>query len=70
MDCASIKSNRYQGPAQFRAFTANPAGAAIVNAIGPIRQIVRDQPAVERRYLVIASGTPAQLGPVVQTQVE
>ena len=52
------------------AFTANPAGAAIVNAIGPIRQIVRDQPAVERRYLVIASGTPAQLGPVVQTQVE
>jgi len=52
------------------AFTANPAGAAIVNAIGPIRQIVRDQPAVERRYLVIAAGTPAQLGPVVQTQVD
>jgi hypothetical protein len=25
---------------------------------------------VERRYLVIAAGTPAQLGPVVQTQVD
>jgi YVTN family beta-propeller protein len=52
------------------AFTANPAGAAIVNAIGLIRQIVQDQTAVERRYLVIVSGTPAQLGPVVQTQVD
>ena len=52
------------------AFTTNPAGAAIVNAIGPIRQIVRDQAAVERRYLVIAAGTPAQLGPVVQTQID
>lgn len=52
------------------AFTANPAGAAIVNAIGPIRQIVGAATPVERRYLVIASGTPAQLGPVVQTQVD
>ena len=52
------------------AFTANPAGAAIVDAIGPIRQIVRAGTAVERRYLVIAAGTPAQLGPVVQTQVD
>jgi YVTN family beta-propeller protein len=52
------------------AFTANPAGAAIVNAIGPIRQIVRAGTPVERRYLVIAAGTPAQLGPVVQTQVD
>jgi YVTN family beta-propeller protein len=51
-------------------FTANPAGAAIVDAIGPIRQIVRAGTAVERRYLVIAAGTPAQLGPVVQTQVD
>jgi YVTN family beta-propeller protein len=52
------------------AFTANPAGAAVVDAIGPIRQIVRASTPAERRYLVIASGTPAQLGPVVQTQVE
>jgi hypothetical protein len=52
------------------AFTANPAGAAIVDAIGPIRHIVRAGTPVERRYLVIAAGTPAQLGPVVQTQVD
>jgi YVTN family beta-propeller protein len=52
------------------AFTTNPAGAAVVDAIGPIRQIVRASTLAERRYLVIASGTPAQLGPVVQTQVD
>lgn len=60
-----------RGPLEpLAAFTANPAGAAIVNAIGPIRQIVRARTEMERRYLVIASGTPAQLGPVVQTQVD
>src|SRR3989441_12805084 len=52
------------------AFTTNPAGAAVVDAIGPIRQIVRAATPAERRYLVIASGTPAQPGPVVQTQVD
>ncbi len=52
------------------AFTTNPAGAAVVNAIGPIRQIVRASTPAERRYLVIAAGTPAQPGPVVQTQVD
>jgi YVTN family beta-propeller protein len=52
------------------AFTTNPAGAAVVDAIGPIRQIVRASTPAERRYLVIAVGTPAQLGPVVQTQVD
>jgi len=52
------------------AFTTNPAGASVVDAIGPIRQIVRAQTAVEHRYLVIAPGTPAKLGPVVQTQVD
>ena len=52
------------------AFTTNPAGAAVVDAIGPIRQIVRASTPAERRYLVIAAGTPAQLGPVVQTQVD
>ncbi len=51
-------------------FTTNPAGAAVVDAIGQIRQIVRAPTPAERRYLVIASGTPAQLGPVVQTQVD
>jgi YVTN family beta-propeller protein len=34
-------------------FTSNPAGAAIVNAVGPIRQIVRSDAKIERRYLVI-----------------
>src|SRR5256712_8273135 len=52
------------------AFTTNPAGAAVVDAIGPIRQIVRASTPAERRYLVIATGTPAQPRPVVQTQVD
>jgi YVTN family beta-propeller protein len=44
-------------------FMTNPAGSAIVDAMGPIRQIVlpgtEDQ---QRRYLVIAPGTPDQPG--------
>jgi hypothetical protein len=47
----------------------NPAGAAIVNAVGPIRQIVRSDATTERRYLVIVPGTPQQLGKPVQMQV-
>ena len=50
------------------AFTANPAGAAIVNALGPIRQLVASDDKAQRRYLVIAPGTPAQLGAPVQVQ--
>ncbi|MGX1109259.1 MULTISPECIES: YncE family protein [Bradyrhizobium] len=50
------------------AFTTNPAGSAIVNVTGPIRQIVRSAARTERRYLVIASGEPAKLGAVVQVQ--
>jgi len=34
-------------------FTTNPAGSAIVNAAGPIRQIVKADTADQRRYLVI-----------------
>src|SRR5467141_997960 len=49
-------------------FTTNPAGAAIVNAVGPIRQIVRGDARIPRRYLVIVSGTPGQLGARVQVQ--
>ena len=58
------------GPLQALAsFSTNPAGAAIVNASGPIRQLVqqgslRD----ERRWLVIAKGTPDVVGPPVQLQ--
>jgi len=36
-------------------FRTNAAGAAIVNAVGPIRQLVRDNIAEPRRYLVIVS---------------
>jgi YVTN family beta-propeller protein len=50
------------------AFMTNPAGSAIVNAAGPIRQIVRNDATAERRYLVIAKGTAAQPGMVVQHQ--
>jgi YVTN family beta-propeller protein len=51
------------------AFTTNPAGAAIVNAVGPIRQIVKDTVPATRRYLVIAKGTPNDPGDVVQVQI-
>jgi YVTN family beta-propeller protein len=50
------------------AFTTNPAGSAIVNAVGPIRQIVQNSATAERRYLVIAPGEPAQFGQAVQVQ--
>jgi YVTN family beta-propeller protein len=49
-------------------FKTNPAGAAIVNAVGPIRQIVHDSNESQRRYLVIAEGTPAQPGARAQIQ--
>ena len=51
------------------AFTTNAAGAAIVNAVGPIRQIVRGESGTERRYLVIAPGTTNQYGAPVQVQL-
>jgi YVTN family beta-propeller protein len=50
------------------AFTTNPAGAAIVNAVGPIRQIAQGDGPTPRRYLVVASGTPESVGVVVQRQ--
>src|ERR1700739_4178109 len=36
-----------------QSFTTNPAGAAIVNAIGPIRQLVESDVKAQRRYLSI-----------------
>ncbi len=51
------------------AFISNPAGSAIVNAVGPIRQIVQGEAPAERRYLVIAEGIAVQPGKVVQVQV-
>jgi YVTN family beta-propeller protein len=52
------------------AFMTNPAGSAIVNATGPIRQIVNDPATSERRYLVIAPGDATKFGEVVQVQTQ
>ena len=51
-------------------FTTNPAGAAVVNTIGPIRQLVRGEDKTPRRYLVILPGTPDNHGAAVQVQKE
>ncbi len=51
-------------------FMTNPAGAAVVNAIGPIRQLVRGEDKSQRRYLVIVPGTVEQHGAPVQVQAE
>jgi YVTN family beta-propeller protein len=51
-------------------FMTNPSGAAIVNAIGPIRQLVRGENNTPRRYLVIVPGTPQNHGDPVQVQRE
>ncbi len=50
------------------AFMANPAGAAIVDAVGPIRQLVQGEGATPRRYLVIAAGTPEGIGALAQVE--
>lgn len=49
-------------------FMTNPVGAAIVNAVGPIRQIVRSDAQDRRRYLVIAHGSMTEVGNPVQVQ--
>jgi DNA-binding beta-propeller fold protein YncE len=49
-------------------FMTNPAGAAIVNAVGPIRQIVETNGPSPRRYLIIAGGTATSIGAPVQVQ--
>jgi YVTN family beta-propeller protein len=51
------------------AFMTNPAGSAVVSGTGPIRQILLSDRKGERRYLVIAEGTAAEPGPVVQRQI-
>lgn len=46
-------------------FMTNPAGAAIVNAIGPLRRSVQGVAGTPRRYLVIApSGEDKPRAPV------
>jgi YVTN family beta-propeller protein len=49
-------------------FMTNPAGSAIVNAVGPIRQLVRGEGDTPRRYLVIVPGPAAETGKPVQLQ--
>jgi YVTN family beta-propeller protein len=51
-------------------FMTNPAGGAIVNAVGPVRQLVRGEDTSQRRYLVIAPGTADQHGAPVQIQMQ
>jgi YVTN family beta-propeller protein len=49
-------------------FMTNPAGSAIVNTIGPIRQVVQGGDQIPRRYLVIVPGTANDHGAAVQVQ--
>jgi hypothetical protein len=57
------------GPIQpLSAFTTNPTGSAIVNAIGPIRQLVQPDAPEQRRFLMVMRGTPQSIGSVVQFQ--
>jgi hypothetical protein len=51
------------------AFMTNPAGSAVVNAVGPIRQIVQSEDHASRRYLVIVPNMNGNLGAPVQVQV-
>jgi YVTN family beta-propeller protein len=59
-----------KGPLEpLSAFMTNPAGSAIVNATGPIRQIVHGEDKTQRRYLVIAQGRADSPGPIAQVQL-
>jgi YVTN family beta-propeller protein len=60
-----------QGPLEpLAAFMTNPAGSAIVNATGAIRQVVHGEDKIQRRYLVIAQGHADKPGHVVQVQLK
>lgn len=49
-------------------FTTNPTGGAVVNATGPIRQIVKGDKPAARRYLAIREVVDERPGAVVQVQ--
>jgi hypothetical protein len=51
-------------------FMTDPAGSAIVNATGAIRQVVHGEDNIRRRNLVIAEAHPAKHDPVVQVQLK
>jgi hypothetical protein len=60
-----------EGPLEpLAAFMTNPAGSAIVNATGAIRQVVHGEDRIQRRYLVIAQGHANKPGAVVQVQLK
>jgi hypothetical protein len=48
----------------------NPAGSAIVNTTGAIRQVVHGEDNIPRRYLVIAEGHADMPGRIVQVQLK
>jgi YVTN family beta-propeller protein len=57
------------GPLQPLAmFMTNPAGSAIVNTTGPIRQVVDSATPTQKRYLVVAEDDGGKVGNVVQVQ--
>jgi YVTN family beta-propeller protein len=57
------------GPIQPLAkFMTNPAGGAVVNAVGALRQVVSEADGNMRRYLVIAPGNPLSMGRPIQLQ--
>ncbi len=51
-------------------FMTKPAGAQIVNAVGPIRQVVKPDTDAPRRYLVIVPGSADKFGDPVQVQAD
>jgi hypothetical protein len=68
--CSRFLSLRTGWLEPLETFMTNLAGSAIVNAVGPIRQIVQNRGKQERRYLVIVPGTPDQHGIPVQLQTD
>ena len=64
----ALAPNGHGAVAPLALFTTNPAGAAVVTAVGPIRQVVQGDSKTPRRYLVIVTGTPDLPGDVVQVQ--
>ena len=53
---------------ELAAFSTNPAGAAVVNAVGQIRQVVTSDAPAPRRYLVIAPVRDGKPSEPVQVQ--
>jgi YVTN family beta-propeller protein len=63
----SLNPNGTDALGPLQQFMTNPAGSAIVNTVGPIRQILQDN--VPPRYLVIVPGMAKQHGAPVQIQL-